>query len=147
MLSKQLKMVTLLNMIKYSSYPPDTNIIDFIDVFLAADKALMISSGMNKKITNFLFNDIKKLKKSLKSNNLSDKKYLINRINEIKENACSQKKNPSYISSQILLTKSLYIIGGASIVTINDNAVNIIGVSFSEFSSAYGVYLINKGLQ
>ena len=72
---------------------------------------------------------------------------MINRINEIKENACSEKKNPSYISSQILITKSLYIIGGASIVTINDNAVNIIGVRFSEFSSAYGVYLINKGLQ
>lgn len=119
----------------------------FIRQFVIVDRAIMISSGMDRQVAHYLFEDMWNLQKILESKDTYNINYLRNRIEELKYTACGEVENTNKLASEIILKKALNVIGGGAIVVANASAGLILTPQFSSLSQAYGGHLIGKGIE
>lgn len=123
---------------EYSSYN------NFIQKFLVADKAIMLSSGMDKKVVNYLFKDMEKMQRVLESQENLTVENLKNRIHELSYFACEE--SPSVIGHKEIINRTIQVVGGAAIVVVNASHDSVLTGAASSLSQAFGGYVLGKGL-
>ena len=120
---------------------------DFIDEFLKADEALLVAAGMDKKVAAYLFKDAKKTIRSLRNQPPINLNLLRSRLFELREAVCGESKSlGAELSREVLLRRSINVIGGSAIVATNAAADAVLGGIASALSQAYGGYVASKGL-
>ena len=120
---------------------------DFIEEFVKADQALLVSAGMDKKVAAYLFKDAEKTIRTMSSQPPQDISHIRDRVLELRESVCGESRAlNSSLSRESWLRRSVNVIGGGAIVVTNVAADTILGGIASALSQAYGGYVAGKGL-
>ena len=120
------------------------HLYSFLDEFIVADKALLISAGIDKKVADYLFRDIERTQEIITNPEIASGKYLEARIQELQDMACRVVHSSS--RAKKILERSLYVVGGSAVVAINHLITIKTGPLLSEASKLYGGHLVGKGL-
>ena len=113
----------------------------FSDEFLALDKALLISSGMNPRVANYLFRDFEKSQEIITNPEGINYRTFKNAVYDLKDLACENIEE----NKKTILSRALNTIGGAAVITVNHLA-DIYAPMLAESSKVIGGSMVGKGL-
>jgi len=121
----------------------------YIEEFLRADRKLMIHSGLEPRVVNYLFQDAESIIAELNRGEQQQPMRLQERLNDMRSLACEgrdPKLSNTKSSSVRLIARALQIIGGSAVVVTNALHMGLLGDASGSLSQALGGYVVGKGL-
>ncbi|MFL0807102.1 MAG: hypothetical protein K6L60_07425 [Oceanobacter sp.] len=121
---------------------------DFMGEFVGPDIDLMVEAGMDRKVVDYLFNDIDEMLKSVFRKDFVGRERMSaykmhEKIVSLQLDICRVKK---IHDKRKLLKRALGVIGGSAVIVVNVSAESAIGSIPSAFSTSYGAWLAGNGL-
>lgn len=121
---------------------------EFLSSFLSADRELMIKSGLDSRMANYLFQDARSIILELRRKQPLEPVNIRYKLRDMRTLACEDKDEAlARNSSKAIrfIRRATQVIGGGAIVVTNAASMKLLGDVNGSLSQALGGYIAGKG--